>query len=101
VTGILQVLLLRECENYVLKCHKKQRMPREKRKRFPKMQSVEWNPRKMVFIAGRLIVIVRKYNDSLRRRSNVPNAEILIAIIRQNNDRLRRRSKVLNAGRQI
>jgi hypothetical protein len=34
VAGILQVLPLRECENYVLKCHKKKRCPEEKGKTY-------------------------------------------------------------------
>jgi hypothetical protein len=40
MTGILQVLPPRECKNHVLKCHKKKRMPRGKRKDFPRMQNV-------------------------------------------------------------
>jgi hypothetical protein len=58
VTGILQVLLLRECENYVLKCHMKKRLRRGKRKDFPKMQNDKWKPRRIVLNAGRLIVNV-------------------------------------------
>ncbi len=59
MAGILQVLPLRECKNYILKCHKKKRMLRGKRKDFPRMQNVKWKPRRKMLNAGRPIVTVR------------------------------------------
>jgi len=56
---ILQVPLLRKSENNVLECHKKKRMPRGKRKDFPRMQNVEWKPRRKMLNEGRPIVTVR------------------------------------------
>jgi hypothetical protein len=56
--GILQALPLIKSDGNVLKCHKKKRMPRGKRKDFPRMQNDKWKPRRIVLNAGRLIVNV-------------------------------------------
>jgi hypothetical protein len=51
--GILQVLPLRKSDDNVLKCHRKKRTLRGRKTDFPRMQSVEWKPRRRVLNSTR------------------------------------------------